>query len=595
MAKVNQYRVNVWLILFCVLALNSKAQTCRLTVFNSSGNTAVKDISIPSTFINKNDCIAFVYRLPDYLISKGWLGASVDSVWEDSAQVNVKLFTGNKYDWKSIEFEKKTGTNLMALGYSQNILERAAFNPETIADLYKELLNYQSNNGHPFAKVYFDSLHLDSSGKLCGKINVNEGPLYYIDTIIVEGAPILSKKFLVKYLGFKEGDIYQQNKLDAINSRLQLLPYLQQKQPWSQELLNTGAVIHLYPEALRSNAINILVGLLPDNNQTGGKLLLTGDAKVDLRNSFKTGETIGLNWQQLQPRSPHLNLLYNQPYIFSSLLGFNFNFDLYKRDSAFLSIQSQSALQYTIAPDQTVAVLLQTVTSSMLSIDTASIRQTKKLPENIDVNSVGLGLQYNFSNTNYRFNPRKGNDIQISGTFGSRKIKKNTTITQIKDPLFNYNSLYDSVALNSYQFRLQATMAHYIPAGKQSAIKLSLNSGWYQSPSYFQNELFRIGGFKLLRGFDEESIFTNLFSIATAEYRYLLARNSYLFGFTDGGKIRLVNSTNSYITTFIGFGAGLVFETPSGIFNLSYAAGKQGFNSIDLRQSKIHLGFVSLF
>jgi hypothetical protein len=42
-------------------------------------------------------------------------------------------------------------------------------------------------------------------------------------------------------------------------------------------------------------------------------------------------------------------------------------------------------------------------------------------------------------------------------------------------------------------------------------------------------------------------------------------------------------------------GMGMAFETKTGIFNISYAVGKRNDVKLDLRQSKIHLGFVSIF
>jgi outer membrane protein insertion porin family len=42
-------------------------------------------------------------------------------------------------------------------------------------------------------------------------------------------------------------------------------------------------------------------------------------------------------------------------------------------------------------------------------------------------------------------------------------------------------------------------------------------------------------------------------------------------------------------------GAGINFETKAGIFNLSYAIGKQQGNGFDLRIGKIHAGLTALF
>ena len=120
-------------------------------------------------------------------------------------------------------------------------------------------------------------------------------------------------------------------------------------------------------------------------------------------------------------------------------------------------------------------------------------------------------------------------------------------------------------------------------------------AGWFQSPNTFRNELFQIGGYKLLRGFDEESIFSSAFGVGTVEYRYLLGQNSFLSAFMDYGL-----STNNSLevkanNNFLGAGVGMAFETKAGIFNITYAAGKRDDEKFNLRQSKIHLGYVNYF
>ena len=60
--------------------------------------------------------------------------------------------------------------------------------------------------------------------------------------------------------------------------------------------------------------------------------------------------------------------------------------------------------------------------------------------------------------------------------------------------------MYDSVKLKTYQLRFRVKAAQYFKTGKQTVLKTGINAGWYESPSYFRNELFQIGGYKLLRG-----------------------------------------------------------------------------------------------
>jgi hemolysin activation/secretion protein len=88
-----------------------------------------------------------------------------------------------------------------------------------------------------------------------------------------------------------------------------------------------------------------------------------------------------------------------------------------------------------------------------------------------------------------------------------------------------------------------------------------VNGGVYSSENVFRNELFQIGGYRLLRGFDEESIYATQYGVFTAEYRNLLALNSYLFTFIDAGLVKTRYQSVDIGNQFVSGGIGLVFET----------------------------------
>lgn len=597
MAKLNEHKTYAILIfIFCFLFIKVNAQyNCKLIVHPVSNDSSeIISLNLQTVFNDKTSCLQYVNHLPLLLAMKGFITASVDSVWEDSFSVSAKLFIGKKYEWQKLSINDSDKILLSSLSYNADNFVKQNFSTAKLEQLYNDVINYYSNNGYPFSTIYLDSISINDN-KISAHLNIHAGVLYHIDSIVVEGNMKLSKFFLERYLQIHEHDIYSEAKLNTINQRLALLTYIQQSQPWQIEMLNTGAVLHLYLQPTKNNSIDILIGLLPQNNETGGKLLFTGQATVGLRNSFGNGETLGLNWQQLQPKSPQLNLSYQQPYIFHSPFGIGLNFILYKQDSQYVNVNGQVAVQYELTQHQSGAVLISTASTNVLNVDTNVVKETNSLPPVADVHSTSLGLQYNFYNTDYRFNPRRGNEFFITGSFGNKNIKKNNAIVQIKDPDFNANALYDTIKLHSYQFLFQGSVAKYFPIGKQAAFKLAVNAGWYQSPNNFQNELFRIGGFKLLRGFDEESIYTNLYSVETAEYHYLLARNSWFYGFTDFGYAKYDVNNINFSHTYLGFGVGLSLETGTGIFSISLAEGKRDDSKLNFQQSKIHLGFISLF
>jgi hemolysin activation/secretion protein len=221
------------------------------------------------------------------------------------------------------------------------------------------------------------------------------------------------------------------------------------------------------------------------------------------------------------------------------------------------------------------------------------------LPANIDVSSGNIGLGYHFVNTNYKFNPRKGNEFDISASAGIKKTTKNNDIIHLKDPadpLFDFNTLYDAVKPQTFRFKIASSAAHYFPFGKNNTVKLAANYGLIQSPQIFRNELFQIGGYKLLRGFDEESIYANQYAVFTAEYRYLVGINSYFFGFSDIGFTKTKYNTTNFSNSFQSAGIGLEFETKFGLLNISYALGKRNDVKFDIRNSsRIHFGYINYF
>ncbi len=592
--------ISLLISLFCFAGKLTAQDKYPLQYFFAGKDTIAtpQSLGLQSGFKNAEQCMAYVSDLTNVLQAKGFLTASVDSVVYDSTAARAWVFLGETYRWADLSVSPG----------DQKILSDAGWNlkPDSgrIADFGKleksreRLIAYLENNGYPFASVKLDSIRFDPDG-IRAKLQIEKGPLYKIDSILVTGDVKIRNHFLRKYLEIDKGSIYRKDKLEKISTRLLELPFLKESRNWDMTMLGTGSTLNLYLEPRKSSQVNVLVGFLPDNTQLGGKLLLTGEANINLKNALGGGETIGVNWQQLQVKSPRLNLAFSQPYIFRTSLGLDFSFDLFKKDSSFLNLNTQIGIQYLVSSRQSGKVFFQQLTTNLLTVDTNQVKATLKLPQFIDVSTSNLGIDYQFNNTDYRFNPRRGNDIGITFSGGLRRIRENANVTSLKTDIngndFNFSSLYDTLQPKVYIFRLKGYAAHFFKMSKQSAIKASLQGGWVQSKDIFKNEIFQIGGYKILRGFDEESIFATYYAVSTLEYRFLIGLNSYLFGFTDFGYAGNNSFTEKMDHSYLGLGLGIAFETKAGIFNLTYAAGKRNDLNLNLRQSKIHFGFVSLF
>ncbi len=94
----------------------------------------------------------------------------------------------------------------------------------------------------------------------------------------------------------------------------------------------------------------------------------------------------------------------------------------------------QVGAQYAISASQGGSVFIQSFQTNVLTVDTYFIKEHAHAARaGRHSASVNLGVNYEWLNTDYRFNPRKGNEWQLSVTAGSKKIKKNPAIVDLKD------------------------------------------------------------------------------------------------------------------------------------------------------------------
>lgn len=555
-------------------------------------------LGLQQQFSNKLACNQYIYDLPKLLQKKGFITASVDTVRFDSSSAHAVLFLGKQYRWAMLNISSVSQDLLNAVGYRDKNFEHQFLDFSAMQQLQQRLLDKLENTGYPFASISIDSFDLKREA-ISATLKIDKGPLYKIDSIRVYGDVRISNRFLQRYLEIENGSVYQKQKLQNISNRLRQLPYVIEQQKWNMSFLGTGSILNLYLKDKKSSQVNGLLGFLPTTDANGkSKINISGDFNLSLKNGFGLGESLGLVFQQVQQKSPRLQMNYQQPFLFGSPFGVDVAFDGFKKDSAYLNINLKAGVQYSFGGNRSGKIFFQQFISSLLDIDTNAVRVNKQLPDQIDQTTSNIGLEYEWFTTDYRFNPRKGIDLKFTGSAGIRKIKPNNNIINLKDPLdpdYNYQSLYDSVGVRSYTFRLKLDAAKFFRTGKQTALKTSFNAGLVQSPKIFRNELYQIGGFRLLRGFDEENIFASAYAVVSAEYRILIGLNSYIYAFTDGGWVRNNSQYANTTNTFFGTGLGLAFETKAGIFNIAFASGKRNDLPLNLRQSKIHFGYVNIF
>lgn len=517
------------------------------------------------------------------LQNQGYLLAEVDSLAADSSGVTARIKIAERFISASIGLGNTDLGVAARLGLSEKLYTGKPLNYEAIARTMEKLLRFYENSGYPFASVKLDSIELENQ-TLSARLNVQKNKLYKIDSILISGNARINSSYLRHYLGIKEGMIYNEAIISSISGKVKQLPFLLEKQMQRVQLSGKSNKLILYLDKKNASQFDGIIGLLPDANTR--KTIITGDVKLKLVNGIiRNGETFDLQWRRLQTQTSDFNGRIIYPYLFSSPLGLDYGLKIYRKDSTFSDIHNNFGLQYYFKGLNNFKVYYRQKSSNLIS--TYGLAAATVLPEYADIRMQAYGMGIFYEQVDYRFNPRKGAVINLNAQTGERSIRKNPAVNE---------QVYNGLVLRSAQYQLELSASAYLPLVRQSILKFGLQAASvFGNQTIYRNELFRIGGLKTLRGFDEESIYASTYIIPTLEYRYLFGRNSNLLVFMEGAWYEN-NSNHQYSKDRpVSMGAGINFDTKAGIFSMTYGLGNQQGNGFDLRNGKIHFGLTALF
>ncbi|HQV78880.1 MAG TPA: hypothetical protein PLJ42_07400 [Chitinophagales bacterium] len=583
-------KIQVLIVWFLIcLAFQLSAQQVYLFIQKDTNEIQLKPFK---KFKHEKDAVTYLQTLQQKYIQQGYLETSIDSTSKIQDTVYAWMHFGKKY---KLDIPEHNSRNKLIKNriYKTKKQYNSIY---TVQPTKEMLLQKLENNGYPFAKITTDSILL-SDTSLNFKYEIEKGKFITFDSIKNYGNSKITKGFIQNYMMIKSKQAYSESRVQNMDKLLQKLPYSMLKQPSIVLFRDDKADIHLYLDKRKVNSFDFLIGFLPGSNN--GKILITGEVRIHLQNAFKRGEEIYLEWRKLQRQSQLLDVRFNYPFLLNAPIGINFTFNLEKRDSSSLDLNWQLGLPYITSSNNYIKGFYKYFQTIILSADTSFAKLHKKLPSNLDATYHQYGVQAYYENLDYLFSPQKGYELKLTASIGTKKIKPNNQITTLQDGFssFDYATLYDSIKRRSVKGDIFWSGNYFLSMGKKSKhiLKFSINGGAVFNRVLLKNELLRIGGSRLLRGFDEQSILASTYNIATAEYRLLIMRNSYFFIFFDAAYIHRKFNNTIFQDFPFGFGAGVTFATKIGIFGLTYALGQQKYKTVDFRNSKLHFGYVATF
>lgn len=573
-----------YFIISAVFVCNSfmYSQNFTLRLVNSDSVKLFKYIKTKNPYKSGKEITRFLNTTLYDLRKEGYLLADIDSLKIDSLNYTAYLRIGSKYKWARLKKGNAETDVISKLGYSEKLYTNKLFSYNETAKFIDKTIRYYGNHGYPFVSLKLDSLVINDNA-ISAVLNINKNKLIKIDSVLVVGNSKINKSFLYRYLDIKPNMPYNEEAFRGISKKIKQLPFLNEKQSQIIKLTEKQNKLYLFLDKKNASQFDGIVGILPDNN---GKTIFTGDIKIKLVNNiFRAGETFDLNWRRLQSQTQDFKARVIYPYLLGSPIGTDYTIKIYKKDTSFIDVNNNIGLQYYFRGLNNLKVFYKQRNANILSAN--GLAFITVLPDYADITTQSYGLGITFEKSDYRFNPHKGIFVNLSVQTGNKIIKKNPKIN---------DAVYTNLLMKSTQYQTEGEINWFIQIVGNSVLHLGAQYGSvFGDAPIFKNELFRIGGLRTLRGFDEESIFASSFVIPTIEYRFLFNQNSNILVFAESAWYEYNGATSYNSDTPYSIGAGINFDTKAGIFSLNYALGSQKGNPLDLRAGKIHFGLTALF
>ena len=486
------------------------------------------------------------------------------------------LAENNYYFTKILNVEKVEKTTKIVFDKGKNFNEaKVKFSSETALflkskseiftknlDSLKQNINQRyTNEGFAFNRVKTQFLGFENDVPKV-EISVFKGDKRVINGFVLQGFTKVPKRFIKNLEKEFVGKTYDDVNLLKINSRLENHPFLMLEKNPQTLFTKDSTQIYLTFQKKKSNNFDGIIGF---GNNDKKKFTFTGSINLNLKNVFNSFETISLYWQRNQQSGQNFDLQTDIPYLFGSNIGANLNMNIYRQDSTFANVKFRPALYFHLSSKQKIGARGNFEISSVLD-DTYTSGQ--------DFSKKGIGAFYEFTETSeeplFVYKTKIIGEADLLSSFYQNLDK---TFQQTRYFLFAERNFH---LKGNHYFNMKAESAMLDSDGEITT-----------------NELFRIGGYNSLRGFNEQSLFTDFYAFGGVEYRYLVSNQTFFDVFGQLANVR--NSSLKTTSKLYSFGLGFNFLLPIGLMTFQISNGQEFNNPFKFQDTKIHWGIISKF
>ncbi|MBB6609675.1 BamA/TamA family outer membrane protein [Pontibacter sp. Tf4] len=531
----------------------------------------------PDSVTAAKEVKALVYQMQQ----DAYLLTSADSLFLRNDTLHVKLYIGNRFEYARLRNGNLSEGILIESGFREKFYRDVPFKPAEYVKLQQRILDYAERNGYPFASVWLDTIKIEN-GKIDAALMVEKAFVVTYDSVQVMGGSKTKPKFLMRYLQLQPGQPYNQEQIEATQRMLTALPYIRITRPPQVRFARDKARVIYFLEDRQANQVDGIVGFLPDPTRQD-KLLITGEANLNIRNIKGTGKSIGLQWRRVNKGSVILNGEYLHPNLFGTPFELGTRFSLLKQDSSFITIQPRLQLGYYTLKYGKFSVYGEWRNSRILG---AANPQSLRNLDLADARTSTYGFNYIWNNLDDFYFPRSGRLVEFDLAAGTKTLLRNPDLEK---------SFYDTLDMRTTQLSISLRAENFFRVSKNSALLARLQGEALLNDQLFLNDMYRLGGLTSIRGFDDYFFYASSYAIGTIEYRLFTASDSYVLLFYDQAYYRSELEKSKASGWPSGVGGGISFSTGAGIFQLVYSVGCSEQQPLSLKYSKIHFGITSKF
>jgi len=466
---------------------------------------------------------------------------------------------------------------------SREILEQFTLRPGNPLDAsllerdIHTLLNRYERLGYPFARCFIHALeerHGRETDYVDLTLRLEEGPQLLIDEVRVEGNTETDPSVVIRETRLAMGEVYNPAKVDRIQQRLRRLNIFSDVSEPELYLRGEKGGLLIRVKEGNTNTFDGIIGYIPGSTpQESGYLM--GLAAVSMRNLFGTGRKLSFRWQREDRFSQELAVRYIEPWIFGVPANVGGGFLQRRQDTSY--VRRVLDLKGDLMLSEELSVGLQLGSESVIP---AAERTTNPVFRS-STSTIGLEVLYDTRNDTH--SPTAGARYRTDFQYGSKRIRN--------VPPALASRVSSSVVIR----RLTLDLDFFLTVFRRQVVAVGLHGRELQSGQLEESEMYRFGGTHTLRGYRENQFLGSRVAWSNAEYRFLLAQRSFLFGFVDTGyyfrpaeELRSIPQTDGFR---YGYGTGVQVESPLGIMRVSFALG-QGDSFTD---GKVHFGLINEF